>query len=89
MTRRKGQTKTYLIRIDENCKSKLDKLRHSVYVKLSYNDIINEILSNQKQIELYKQCCKLMLSIDTSNMSFTWELDKLIKYVSDQEIKRK
>lgn len=88
MTRRKGRQVSYQIRVSQSVKDKLNELRTCGFVKLSYNGIINEILSNQEQLEKYKIVSKLISKIDQGHLAFQWEYDRLKTYIEEHESKR-
>ena len=85
MSRRKGRTKSFQIRVDEDCKAKLDQLRDN----LSYNQYINHILiDGLEQLEKFKLCSKLIGKIDQGYMAFLWEYERLQKYIKEHETRR-
>jgi hypothetical protein len=81
-----ARSKTFQIRIDENCKNKLDKLKGN----LSYNQYISyELLSNVDKLKKYKLVSKLLFKIDDRFFTFQWAFDELKEYVEANEIKQK
>jgi len=71
-----SRRKSYQIRVDEDTKTMLDRIRR----KFSYNTCIHLLIKDKEKYDRYQLCSKLIHSVDGMKIDWISAIDKIIEY---------
>ena len=71
-----SRRKSYQIRVDEDTKTMLDRIRKD----LSYNTCIYFLIRDKGKNDRYQLCSKLIHSVDGMKIDWISAIDKIIEY---------